>query len=183
MLRCFLVWAIGLYRLQRDAIVGIGLIAQAAVGNPKRRNPRQTAGSRALTNNTERKHTSKAQSSRQRHSNIYVVGLRWWTSVRCWSVPFGIPAVVCTAILSQHWRLFVTSRTGIIQGTAPHFQTSPTRSHSPCYKHYALTKQEIRVRPAEQCKSTCVVPNREAAEQQPWTGTLQSAAHNRAHCS
>ena len=51
--------------LQRDAMVGVGVAAQTTAGNPKRHTPIQRAGPQARTNNTERKHTSKAQSSRQ----------------------------------------------------------------------------------------------------------------------
>ena len=49
--------------LQRNAMVGIGA-AQTIAGNPKRYTPRRKAGPRARTNNTKRKHTSKARSSR-----------------------------------------------------------------------------------------------------------------------
>ena len=49
--------------LQRDAIVGIGVTAQATAGNPKRHTPRRRAGPQARTNNTKQKHTNKAQSS------------------------------------------------------------------------------------------------------------------------
>ena len=52
--------------LQRDATAGIGVTAQTTAGNPKRHTPRQRAGPRARTNHTDRKHTNKAQSSRQR---------------------------------------------------------------------------------------------------------------------
>ena len=40
--------------------------AQTTTGNPKRHTPRGRGGPRARTNNTERKHTSKAKSSRRR---------------------------------------------------------------------------------------------------------------------
>ena len=52
--------------LQKDAIVGTGVTAQTAAGDPKRHTPGRRAGPRARTNNTERKHTKKAPRSRQR---------------------------------------------------------------------------------------------------------------------
>ena len=48
-------------------MVGIGVATRTSAGNPKRHTPRRGAAPRARTNNTEREHTSKAQSSRQLH--------------------------------------------------------------------------------------------------------------------
>ena len=50
----------------QQGMVGIGIAAQTTAENSKRHTPRRRASPQAWTNITERKHNSKAQSSRER---------------------------------------------------------------------------------------------------------------------